>query len=293
VKRLFILLLVVGVTDSAICQSAVTGKDLFAWVQGIEGKSPEGRKEFVKNELVAMGLQFKTAFFSHELKDRKTITGENIIASLGKGNRNVVVGAHYDAVPGSPGANDNGGGVAVVLGLLKSMKEFEWSYKVDFCFFDQEEVGLIGSREFVRTYSDSSIHLAMINLDVEGMGDAVYVGPVGGGDDDLLMPMLRTIARTAGYTLYESPHYPSSDHLSFAERSLENISVSIVPTSDVPLLIDAIQKGWKIDPEKVPAVMKTMHTPRDSSIHVSPMSLSMSLEFVKTLLLSLDDAGTQ
>ena len=44
------------------------------------------------------------------------LTGENIIVRFGHGEKKIVVGAHYDAVEGSPGADDNGSGVAVVLG---------------------------------------------------------------------------------------------------------------------------------------------------------------------------------
>ncbi len=47
---------------------------------------------------------------------------QNLIAEL-TGGRNreeiVVVGAHYDTVPGSPGANDNGSGVAGLLALAR------------------------------------------------------------------------------------------------------------------------------------------------------------------------------
>ena len=36
----------------------------------------------------------------------------------------VVVGAHYDSVPGSPAANDNGSGVAAVLALFRRFRFF-------------------------------------------------------------------------------------------------------------------------------------------------------------------------
>jgi hypothetical protein len=290
--RTMAYMLVVAVTCTSITEAqSVTGKDLYSWVQGIEGKDPAGRRNFVKNELKKMGIAFTTAPFKQELKFQKTsmtIAGENIIVSLGKGSRNIVVGAHYDAVPNSPGANDNGGSVAVLLGLLQSMKGFEWNYQVDFCFFDQEETGLVGSQQFVKTYADSSIHLAMINLDVNGMGDVVYVGPVGGGDDDLIMPLARGVASSEGIPFREHEFYPPSDHLSFGIRKLENISVSVVPANDVNLLVEAVLNGWQIDPEKVPEVMKYMHTPEDKSEHVSPQALEISYRFTTALLESLN-----
>ena len=294
-KSLFERVLVISILSIAVATpgsaQSITGKELYAWVKGIEGKSLEGRRNFVKQELTRMGVKFTTAPFKRELKFQKssvTIEGENIIVSLGKGSRNIVVGAHLDAVPNSPGANDNGGSVAVLLGLLQSMKDLDWNHQIDFCFFDQEEMGLVGSQEFVKTYADSSIHLAMINLDVNGMGDVVYVGPVGGGDDDLIMPLARGTASKEGIPFREQEFYPPSDHLSFGIRKLENISVSVVPANDVNLLVEAVLNGWQIDPDKVPEVMKYMHTPEDKSEHVSPKALEISFRFMSALLGSLN-----
>ena len=63
--------------------------------------------------------------------------------------RKVVLGAHYDTVKRSPGANDNASGVALVLGaLLKLRAVANRTRNVLFVLFDEEEIGLIGSREF-------------------------------------------------------------------------------------------------------------------------------------------------
>jgi Zn-dependent M28 family amino/carboxypeptidase len=58
----------------------------------------------------------------------------------------VIVGAHYDAVAGTPGADDNGSGVAAVLAAAEAV-----SPASDVCFvlFDGEEDGLVGSRAVV------------------------------------------------------------------------------------------------------------------------------------------------
>lgn len=280
------LFLVIAFAVSAPAQTPA-GEDLFAWVKGIEGRNPEGRREFVLGELKKLGASPVKQSFSKEIvygKRKRTISGENILVSVGKGAKTVVVGAHVDAVPGSPGANDNGGGVAVVLGLIQALQNHPWNHRVMFCFFDQEEAGLIGSQAFVESYLDSLNHLAMINLDVEGMGTDVYVGPVGGGDDEFLMPLVRQAAALTKYKFHESEHYPSSDHLSFAARGLENISISIIPNGDIPLLIKAIAGGWNVDPDQIPQVMRYMHSPEDKSIHVSPRALLMSFRFTMTLL---------
>jgi hypothetical protein len=271
----------------------VTGKELMTYVQGIEGKSPEGRREFIKQQLRTLGVPFRTQPFDTTLRygtRSVNVSGENILVRVGRGDRHIVVGAHLDAVPNSPGANDNGGGVAVILGLLKALKDYPWNYSVDFCFFDQEERGLIGSSVYVRQYSEKTKHLAMINLDVAGSGDEVYVGPVGGGDDDVIMKFVEEARKKTGYSVQAREFYPPSDWGPFAAARLENISISVVPKGDVDLLAEAVKNNWQIDSTRVPQVLKVMHTPEDKSIHMSPDALNISFKFTKSLLLLLNNS---
>jgi hypothetical protein len=51
----------------------------------------------------------------------------------------VIVGAHYDTVPGSPGANDNASGVAAALALARRFAEQRPARTLRFVFFTNEE----------------------------------------------------------------------------------------------------------------------------------------------------------
>lgn len=51
----------------------------------------------------------------------------------------VIVGAHYDSVPGSPGANDNAGGVAAVLALARAFAGHPHARTIRFVAFVNEE----------------------------------------------------------------------------------------------------------------------------------------------------------
>ncbi|HEY5616045.1 MAG TPA: M28 family metallopeptidase [Bacteroidota bacterium] len=275
-----------------IQQDGNVGAELYRTVQQIEGLHDAERLNFIKGELAKLNVAFHTMPFDTVVKAQgmeKRITGENIIIRMGNGAKHLVVGAHSDAVPISPGANDNGGGVAVLLGLIKTLKAHQWNVTVDFVFFDREEDGLVGSAVYVRESPDKLRHLAMINLDVEGTGEEVYVGPVGGGDDDLLMPVVRTAAKKKGFPFEERAAYPSSDYQSFARAKLENISISVVPKGDADKLA-AWMSGTQPTPETFPEVMKIMHTARDSAVYVTPKALGMSYEFTKTIVLLLNDA---
>jgi len=289
-KRLETIIFLLCLTFEPSFSQGITGQELLNHVKRIEGKSPADRKAYIKDQLRRLKIRFQTMPFRSFIPLRDTtVTGENIIVPMGKGKKKIVVGAHSDAVPLSPGANDNGGGVAVVLGLIKSLADYPWKYTVDFCFFDQEEVGLIGSKEYVKKYKDKENHLAMINLDVEGTGEELYVGPVGGGDDDMIMPLVRKAARGLRFPLQERAAYPDSDHESFGKAKLENISVSVVPKGDTDKLVSVVT-GQKIDAANYPEVLKVMHSPRDSSKYVTAKALQMSYEFTKTLLLMLDES---
>lgn len=67
------------------------------------------------------------------------------------------MGAHYDTVKHSPGANDNASGVALVFGtMMKLLAVANRTRNVLFVLFDEEEIGLIGSREFATWLLDVS-----------------------------------------------------------------------------------------------------------------------------------------
>jgi Zn-dependent M28 family amino/carboxypeptidase len=51
----------------------------------------------------------------------------------------IVVGAHYDTVPGTPGADDNGSGVAALLELVAELGTLRLERSLRFVFFPNEE----------------------------------------------------------------------------------------------------------------------------------------------------------
>ncbi|MER6686082.1 M28 family peptidase [Streptomyces olivaceoviridis] len=80
------------------------------------------------------------------------LRGANLIAELpGRGaGPAVVIGAHLDSVSGSPGADDNASGVAVVLETARLLAASPVAPRVVLAVFDMEELGLIGARQAAR-----------------------------------------------------------------------------------------------------------------------------------------------
>ena len=86
----------------------------------------------------------------------------------------VVVGAHYDSVVGSPGANDNATGVAGVLELARMLRSQQLSRTVHFVAFVNEEppysyTNAMGSRRYAeRAASKGERITAMLSLETIG-----------------------------------------------------------------------------------------------------------------------------
>jgi Zn-dependent M28 family amino/carboxypeptidase len=73
--------------------------------------------------------------------------------------------AHWDTVPGSPGADDNASGVAGVLEAMRVLAGFRRpGYGIRCCFFGGEETGFLGSDAHVRrtAATEGTIVLEMI-----------------------------------------------------------------------------------------------------------------------------------
>ncbi|RCK73939.1 MAG: Cell surface protein [Ignavibacteriae bacterium] len=82
----------------------------------------------------------------------------------------IVLGGHYDAVSVSPGADDNGSGVALMLEVARVLADKKLEYTVKYIFFSAEEQGLIGSQAYVQNVAVPNNHQikVMINADMIG-----------------------------------------------------------------------------------------------------------------------------
>ena len=103
----------------------------------------------------------------------------NVIAQTKTGSTaNVVmVGAHLDSVPAGPGINDNGSGVAAVLETaLQLGNSPQVTNAVRFGFWGAEELGLLGSNNYVQSLNvDALKDIALyLNFDMLGSPNPGY-----------------------------------------------------------------------------------------------------------------------
>lgn len=81
----------------------------------------------------------------------------------------ILIGAHYDAVPGTPGADDNATGVAVLLELAREFAAKPLRYPVQLVAFDLEEYGMLGSSQYA-TYLQQKQQPLRLMLSLEMLG---------------------------------------------------------------------------------------------------------------------------
>lgn len=82
---------------------------------------------------------------------------DNIVAANGSAEEGpfLLIGAHYDSVPGSPGADDNASAVAACLECARLFKQYHIG-RTMIVLFNREEDGLLGSRDFVHHLAQST-----------------------------------------------------------------------------------------------------------------------------------------
>lgn len=127
------------------------------------------------NEATARWLATQLKDWGYEVK----LQGQynNVVALPKKQSKEMVlVGAHYDSVPGTPGADDNGSAVAALLGCAEALARIgPREQQVGFVAFNCEEDDLAGSTDFVENHlptADFKVKEAHI---LEMVGFASYV----------------------------------------------------------------------------------------------------------------------
>ena len=131
-------------------------------------------------------------------------------------DHHVIVGAHRDAVPLSPGADDNGSGSAAVLEIARVLKDIDTYCTFVFALFDAEENGLIGSYAYANeAAADGDSIIFMLNMDMIADKENRNKAYVFHGSDDSyanlwanLADSLVAISTTFQGASANSDHYP-------------------------------------------------------------------------------------
>jgi hypothetical protein len=132
-------------------------------------------RNYILDQLRQMGLQpeIQVATVTSEGQRPPYIaaTVHNLIARL-PGTASIgaiLLTAHYDSVPTSPGASDDGAGVATLLETLRAITSHtRLQNEVIFLFTDGEEIGLMGARAFVNEHPLAKAVKVVLNFEARG-----------------------------------------------------------------------------------------------------------------------------
>jgi aminopeptidase YwaD len=218
-------------------------------------------------------------------------SGENFAVDVGGGDRLLMLIAHHDAVPGSPGANDNAASVAILLALLERLAASPPSrLRVRLLFPACEELGYLGARAYVRETSLAGV-VGVLSLELCGIGDTLAIWDA--GDET---PFLRTVrgafeslGRRAddSYRVVGKIPVFGSDHRAFAAAGVPAYGLTVVPVAEAEALRQFVFSPVKSAISAVkrrPVPFDTYHTRRDALATVDGHALDMVVQSLEAVV---------
>lgn len=189
----------------------------------------------------------------------------NVIARLAHPSREkVVITAHFDTKPGTPGALDNAAGVAAMLSLAELLSGSNPTTNLEIVAFNGEDhYAAPGEVAYINGCGSEFGRIALlINIDGVGLRDAPTTCAFFNCDDDWVGRVRRLIAEHPG--MEETEPWPEGDHSIFAMQGVPCIAVT---SSGIHALIESV-----------------LHTPKDSLDLVDPEKIAAAVEFMAGLL---------
>ena len=155
--------------------------------------------------------------------------GSNVIVTIGEGEKEILLTAHYDAVKlrdgtMSQGVIDNAGSVVALIEAARILKDKPLSHRVRVIFFDQEELGLIGARKWIEAHGIANV-AAVVNSDVAAYGDTMMYGQNNGAQSAFVTRAVQELCAERAMPCVGFPEYPPSDDRAFSAAGAPVVSL--------------------------------------------------------------------
>ena len=185
-------------------------------------------QSYIEKELRSYGYEIEKDPFLFQGREF-----ENLIARIPSAqSSHFIIGAHFDAIPGTDGADDNASGVAALLEAARFVVGTPMARRIDFIAFNLEERGMIGSSHYVATLKKKGAKPAgMISLEMVGFTSQEK------GSQKMPLP-LRPFFSDTGNFLALVGDARSKDLLRQAKSAFQKSNGLLVETLTVPA------KGW-------------------------------------------------
>ncbi|NHJ12887.1 MAG: Zn-dependent exopeptidase M28 [Candidatus Thorarchaeota archaeon] len=180
------------------------------------------------NSLAAQWIASELEVVSEGRIEVETLGGYNNIVGRLPGIRPeqgpaFAVGGHYDTVADAPGANDDGAGVAAALELARVMSQHVWPLDIYFCFWNAEEIGLLGSQQVVPLFVEEEIDfLAYFNVDM-----LLWENPYAAPDERVLM-----VYRTENALFHDAQYW--ADMTRVMNNNFDSPVIKPIPQTSFP-----------------------------------------------------------
>ena len=227
------------------------------------------------NEIAVIGNDNRKAAIERILKsigvDYQIVGNytKNIVVSFNPSSERLVIGGHYDAF--YAGANDNAAACVILLNLIGDLKNTNKS--IDFVFFDLEEQGMIGSKEYIEIVGKNNIK-GMINLDMCGLGNNILLTYDKIGKLNFDLECMEYIISDSNVAVLRG--LPPGDYNNFVRNRIP--AIFIINSTDH-------DKAWfKGNMNIFPDFARTMHKPTDTVDTFGDEGMIMIYEFLKDKL---------
>jgi aminopeptidase YwaD len=162
--------------------------------------------------------------------ERVPAVARNIVArSNPKAEKRLVLCAHFDTKINTPGASDNGGGVAVLLELAERLSKPESGVGLEFVAFNGEEYLPMGDDEYLRR-AESYFASIQCAINMDGVGPRLGSTSITAfSESDAFETEIRKIAAVFPGVVWVEP-WPESNHSTFAFRGIPALALSAVGT---------------------------------------------------------------
>ncbi|HET6977237.1 MAG TPA: M28 family peptidase [Pyrinomonadaceae bacterium] len=176
---------------------------------------------YIQTELSSLGL-------SPEVQQTANLT--NILVRLKgtAGEKAVLLVAHYDTKPVSPGAGDDGAAVAGILETLRALKSSQpLRNDVIALFSDGEEIGLLGAKAFVYQHPWAKDVGVVLNFDARGTSGPVIMFETSPKNGWLIKEFAKVAPHPAANSLSQAIYWlmpNSTDFAVFKERGFDGLN---------------------------------------------------------------------
>lgn len=159
--------LITAITPES-CEAELAALQALGGRSSLNAEQTEATLLFLEARMAALGYET----YREAAGDFGLVTQTNLFAEIrGSVEPEVIceIGAHFDTVGRSPGADDNGSGVTGVLQVAAALRGFQPERTIRFCFFAAEEVGLRGSAAHVALMMERGDEVdGLLNLEMIG-----------------------------------------------------------------------------------------------------------------------------